>query len=101
MKTTIRAALAVSLAAAPAAFAATHFTAFSAGDDPARWYQPLATSKEKYDNAMLEARNALAEALRECRAARAGHACESQARRQYKEEARHARVFLEPSRQIG
>jgi hypothetical protein len=101
MNKRLRAALAVTLAFAPATFAATSYTSFSAGDDPARWYQPLETSKQKYDNAMLEARNALAEALRECRATRAGAACESAARRQYREEVAQARVFLEPARQIG
>ena len=101
MNKQFQAALAVSLAFAPGAFGATHYTAFSATSDPARWYQPLETAKQRYDNAMLEARNALAEALRECRAARAGAACESEARRQYRSEVAQARSLLEPTRQIG
>jgi hypothetical protein len=87
---------------APASFAATHFTTFSASDDPARWYQPLETSRQKYDNAMLEARNALAEALRDCRAAPTQRiACEADARRRYQEEAVQARELLAPGRKLG
>lgn len=97
-----RAVAAALLATSPAAFAATHYTSFSSPDDPARWYQPLETSQQKYDNALLEARNALAEALRECRATPSTRvACEAQARRQYRKEAAQARALLAPTRQIG
>ncbi len=101
MKAIFRATLAALLSISPASFAATYHTSFSESDDPARWYQPLETSRQKYDNAMLEARNALAEALRECRATHAGSACEAAARRQYREEASQARALLAPTRQLG
>ncbi len=101
MKAISRATLAALLSISPASFGATYYTSSSASDDPARWYQPLETSRQKYDNAMLEARNALAEALRDCRASHAGRACEADARRQYREETSHARELLGPTRQLG
>ena len=101
MNHAFRATLAALAIAAAPVLAGNYATSFSASDDPARWYQPLETPKQKYDNAMLEARNALAEALRECRATRAGPACEADARRQHREDVAHARVFLEPNRQLG
>ena len=102
MNSLLRAVAAALLAMAPGAFAATHYTSFSSLDDPARWYQPLETAQQKYDNALLEARNALAEALRECRASPSGRAaCEAKARRQYRKEAAQARALLAPTRQVG
>ncbi|MGZ5046479.1 MAG: hypothetical protein ACXWG1_13805 [Usitatibacter sp.] len=102
MNAFFRAALATLAVLSPAAFAATHYTQFSEADDPARWYQPLETSRQKYDNALLEARNALAEALRECRAAPSGRAaCEADARRRYRDDVAQARALLAPTRQLG
>jgi hypothetical protein len=93
---------AVSIAlAAPAALAGTSATPFSNPADPARWYQPLETPRAKHDNAMTEARNALAEALRDCRADAQRKACEAKARDQYQKDAAHARDFLQPNRQFG
>src|SRR5947209_601085 len=101
MKSIFSAALAATLLLSGAAFAGSHYTAYSASDDPARWYQPLETSRDKYDNAMREARNALADALRECRSARSARAaCEADARREYRRDVSHARVHLEPARQV-
>jgi hypothetical protein len=102
MNETFRAALAALAIASPAVFADRYATAYSENGDPARWYQPLETPRQKYDNAMLEARNALAEALRDCRKSTAGRAaCEADARRQYREETVQARTLLAPARQVG
>jgi hypothetical protein len=99
---TLRAVTAVIVIASPAAFAASFATSFSEKDDPARWYQPLETSQQKYDNAKLEARNALAEALRECRASAERKSCEAAARAQYQREVSKAKAaFLAPTRQLG
>jgi hypothetical protein len=102
MNHTFRATLvALAIASAPA-LAANYATTFSANDDPARWYQPLETPRQKYDNAMLEARNALAEALRECRRSGSDRAaCEVAARRQHAAEVSQAKTLLEPARQAG
>lgn len=80
--------------------------------DPARWYEPAQTPQQQYDNAMKEARAALAEALRACRAngSRSGRAdpgegsrgegtaarqsCEAEARDQYEWDVERARGFM-------
>jgi hypothetical protein len=88
--------------ASPTAFATGPATSFSEKDDPARWYQPLETSQQKYENARLEARNALAEALRECRTESDRKACEAAARAQYQREVSKAKAaLLAPTRQLG
>jgi Skp family chaperone for outer membrane proteins len=93
--------IALAIASAPA-LAGNYATRFSASDDPARWYQPLETPRQKYDNAMLEARNALAEALSQCRRSGSDRAaCEAAARRQHAEEVSQAKTLLEPGRQVG
>ena len=70
--------------------------------DPARWYQPVVTPRQKYDNAMIEARNALADALRECRQSATGRAaCEADARSEYAEEVSQAKAQLAAARQAG
>jgi hypothetical protein len=75
---------------------------FRANGDPARWYQPLETPRQKYDNAMLEARNALADALRECRqSASSRAACETAARDEYAEEVSQAKTLLAAARTAG
>ena len=77
-------------------------TSVRASGDPARWYQPLETPRQKYDNAMLEARNALADALRECRqSASARAACETAAREEYAEEVSQAKTLLAAARRPG
>jgi hypothetical protein len=95
-------AAAMALAAPAAAFAASQATSFSDRSDPARWYEPLETAQQKHDNALLEARNALAEALRECRRTSAERkSCEAAARSQYQREVSNAKTLLAPTRQLG
>lgn len=63
--------------------------------DPARWYRPAETPRQQYDNAMQEAHAALAEALRECRAAREDRkACEAEARLRHEDDVERARGLL-------
>lgn len=63
--------------------------------DPARWDQPADTPRLQYENALKEAKAALAEALAECRAQRADRkACEADARAQYSRDAEMARSLL-------
>jgi hypothetical protein len=100
MKLSTFIAAATSALASQCAFAAST-PAFSEKDDPARWYQPVETSLQKRDNAMTEARNALAEALRECRQSAERKACESEARIQYQSDVSRARAFLVATRQPG
>ena len=83
------------------AIAATHATSFSEAGDPPRWYIPADTPRRKFENAAREARNALAEQLRECRASHSRKRCESDAREQYREDMARARDFLAPSRQLA
>jgi hypothetical protein len=67
--------------------------------DPARWYDPADTPHEQHRNAMQEATAALAEALKECRAANgarsdAARQCEAEARARYEDDVERARGFL-------
>lgn len=62
--------------------------------EPKRWSEPDDTPQKRYATAMKEARNALAEAIRECRAERDRKACESQAREQHAREVADARSRL-------
>lgn len=89
------------LALASAAQGATRDTAYSERGDPHRWYVPADTPKEKYANAAREARGALADALRECRASTKSKRCMAEARARYRDEMAHAREFLAPSRQLA
>ena len=68
--------------AAPLASLAADDPALRQGD-PARWEQPIATPKQRLENSMKEARNALADAVKECRAGAERKACEAEARAQY------------------
>ena len=54
--------------------------------EPARWSQPDDTPQKRDATAMKEAKAALADALKECRALAAGErkACEKEAREQYR-----------------
>ena len=66
--------------------------------DPARWYVPADTPQLKYETQVKEARAALGEALKECRALRDGRAqCEAQARAQQRREMEDARRLLADS----
>lgn len=85
----------------PAAMAAPNATSFSEKDDPQRWYRPLETPRQRYDNAILEARNALAEAIRACKSSDDRRACEAAARAQHRREVTNARALLAPARQLG
>ena len=88
-----------------AALAAMHAAAeslpapFAEPGDPPRWYQP----EPQYENAMHEARNALADALAECRAGprEERSACEGEARERYRADVERAKQFLEPARLVG
>jgi hypothetical protein len=63
--------------------------------DPARWYQPADTPQKQHENAMQEARAALAEALKDCRAGSTDRAaCEKQARERYEDDVEAARGLL-------
>ena len=100
------AALAIASAAlaiaSPSAFADNYANSSSASDDPPRWYQPIETPRQKYDNAMLEARNALADALHECRGSRDDRAaCEADARREYQEDVSQAKALLGSAHRAG
>ena len=91
-------ALLAALAAMPAA-AESLPAPFAEPGDPPRWYEP----EPRYENAMHEARNALADALAECRAGpREERAeCEREARRRYRDDVEYARQFLAPRRLVG
>jgi hypothetical protein len=69
------------LSAATAAFAADD-PALRNGD-PARWEEPITTPAQRLANSMKEARNAMADALKECRASADRKPCEAEARAQY------------------
>ena len=67
--------------------------------DPARWYVPADTPQRLYETQVKEARAALGEALKECRALQAGRAdCVAQARAQQRRDIEDARRLL---RQAG
>ncbi len=92
--------LVLSLASASAgAIGASRPAEFAEPGDPPRWYEP----EPRYENAMHEARNALAEALAECRAGPREEraACEREARRRYRDDVEYARRFLVPRRLVG
>ena len=89
------------LTVASAAQGATRDTAYSENGDPHRWYVPAETPRAKFDNAAREARNALADQLRECHAARERKRCEAQARAQYRGDMARAREYLAPNRQLA
>jgi hypothetical protein len=55
--------------------------------DPARWDEPILTSAQRLEASLKESRNALADALKECRESRSDRkACESDARAIYEQE---------------
>jgi hypothetical protein len=97
--TTSRTILATLAIASLPALAQNYTASFNASGDPQRWYQPLVTPRQKYDNAMLEARNALADALRDCRRTRDERAaCEATARSEYQDDVAQAKVLLASAR---
>jgi hypothetical protein len=74
--------------------------AFAASEpgDPARWYKPVETAQQKYENAMIEARQALLVALSECKKYGEQKACEAEAREQHKRDVEYAKSFLSSPR---
>jgi len=102
MKSPVAAFVLVAIASAvQAAQGETRDTAYSERGDPHRWYVPAETPREKYANAAREARNALAEQLRECRASAERKRCEAQARAQYREDMARAHEYIAPTRQLA
>jgi len=94
-------AAAVAALASLGTVAAPHATAYSRDGDPPRWYVPADTPRAKFENAAREARSALADALRECRAARAAKRCQSDARQRFRGDMARARDYLAPTRQLA
>ena len=80
----------IALTAAPFAAAAADDPALRHGD-PARWEQPIATPAQRLENSMKEARNAMADALKECRDSAARKECAAEARSQYQRDVAAAR----------
>lgn len=54
--------------------------------DPPRWNEPIVTSAQRLESALKESRNAMADAIKECRASAERKACEAEARAQYERE---------------
>jgi hypothetical protein len=82
--------MAIALTAAPLATFAADDPALRHGD-PARWEQPIATPAQRLENSMKEARNALADAIKECRDSAARKECTAEARAQYQRDVAAAR----------
>jgi hypothetical protein len=67
--------------------------------DPARWYVPADTPQLKYEAQVMEARAALGEELKECRALQSGrNTCVAQANAQHRRDVEDARSLLSQSR---
>jgi hypothetical protein len=98
MKSSILACAALLALASAGAGAASRAAAYSEETDPPRWYEPADTPQKKYETAMKEARNALADALKECKSSKP---CEAEARARYEKEAAEAKAHLAPNRQLG
>jgi hypothetical protein len=89
--------IAVAMTAAPlAAFAAED--PGLRGGDPARWSEPIATPAQRLENTLKEARNALADALKECQASAGRKSCEAEARAQYRNDVAAAKQQAADSR---
>jgi hypothetical protein len=82
--------MATALTAAPLAAFAAHDPALRKGD-PARWEEAIATPAQRLESSMKEARNALADALQECRDSGERKACAAEARAQYQHDVARAR----------
>lgn len=92
-------ALAATLAFALPSAPEEHVGVNAERGDPARWYVPANTPRLKYETQVKEARAALGEALKECRALQAGRtACEAQANAQHRRDRDDARSVLLNSR---
>ena len=80
-----------------AAMTAAPFAALAADDpqlrngDPARWEQPIVTPAQGLEDALKEARNAIADAIKECRASAERKACEAEARAQHRRDVAEAK----------
>ncbi|MGZ5032237.1 MAG: hypothetical protein ACXWAC_03480 [Usitatibacter sp.] len=96
MKSTLRILFAATVicVSVPALALEEHVGIYAEKGDPARWYEPIETPRQKYQNVMKEAGAALAEALKECRSQRADRRrCEEDARAQYRRDVEYAREF--------
>jgi hypothetical protein len=89
--------IAVALTAAPLGAFAADDPALRKGD-PARWDEPIVTPAQRFENSMKEARNALADAMKECRASSERKACEAEARAQHQRDVAEARKTRETTR---
>lgn len=91
--------MAVALTGAPLAAPAADDPALRKGD-PARWDEPNVTPAQRLEGSLKEARNALADALAECRASAGRKSCEAEARAQYQRdvEAAKKRKAMEAAR---
>lgn len=97
MKQSLRILAAAVVLAVPSAacLAAAQESSVAQRGDPARWYQPVTTAKQKYQNAMYEARRALTEALAECRKGADRKDCVTEARANYRHDVAYAKSFLD------
>lgn len=89
--------MAAALTAAPLAAFAADDPALKKGD-PARWGEPIATPAQRLENSTKEMRNALADALKECRASAERKSCEAEARAQYQRDIAAAKQQAADSR---
>jgi len=97
MRSTLRILIAATVVcvSAPALALEEHVGINAEKGDPARWYQPVETPQQKYQNVMKEAGAALAEALKDCRSQPGDRkSCEGAAREQYRHDVEYARSFL-------
>ena len=83
---------------------AAPLAAFAADDpglrkgDPARWDEPIVTPAQRYESSVKEARNALADAIKECRTVAERKACEAEARAQHQRDVAEAKKARETTR---
>lgn len=92
-------ALAATLPYPAAASPVEHVGVNAERGDPARWYVPADTPQLKYETQVKEARAAMGEALKECRALQSGrNTCVAQADAQHRRDMEDARSLLSQSR---
>ena len=89
-------ALAMTLAYSASPASEEHVGINAERGDPARWYVPADTPQLKRETLEKEARAALADAMKECRATPANRkSCEAEARAQYQRDVEDARRVAE------
>ena len=97
MGSTLRSLIVITaiVSSAPVFAAEEHVGRDAEKGDPRRWDEPADTPQKRHQTAVKEAGAALAEALRDCRAAGTQRkACEDDARRQHREDMARAQRFL-------